>query len=64
MLPFGNFVGELSTQQLPLIHISSRVRTLDLKEKPEATLNMEQLKQMTSRSKSMCSMTLETQVDF
>lgn len=45
-------------------HIPSRIRTLDLNEKPEGTLNKDQLKQMTSRSKSMCSMPLETRLDF
>lgn len=45
-------------------HIPSRIRTLDLNEKPEGTLDKDQLKQMTSRSKSMCSMPLETQLDF
>lgn len=48
--------------------IPSRVRTLDLKEKPEATLNKDRLKnlleQVTSRSTSMCSVPLETQLDF
>lgn len=45
-------------------HIPFRVKTLDLQEKPEVTLNKDQINQATSRSKSTCSMLLETQAGF